>query len=142
MAAVKSGDTVHIHYTGTLLDGTVFDSSDGREPLSFEVGAGQVIPGLDRELPDMEVGVEKTVTIPCVDAYGPISPAMRQDVPRSQIPADIPTEPGTQLSMQGPNGQMLPVTIVAATEEAITLDANHPLAGQDLTFKFTVEKIG
>jgi len=125
-----------------LLDGTVFDSSDGRDPLSFEVGAGQVIPGLDRELPGMEVGEEKTAKIPCADAYGPINPALRQDVPRGQIPADIPTEPGTQLSMQGPNGQMLPVTIVAATEEAITLDANHPLAGQDLTFKFTVERIG
>ncbi|MEO0939196.1 MAG: peptidylprolyl isomerase [Pseudomonadota bacterium] len=141
MAAVKSGDTVHIHYTGTLLDGTVFDSSEGRDPLAFTVGAGQVIKGLDAVLPGMELGAQKKVSIPATDAYGPINPALRQDVPRSSIPADIRAEPGTQLQMQGPNGQIIPVTIVQVNDEAVTLDANHPLAGHDLTFDFTVEKI-
>lgn len=141
MQTVTSGDTVHIHYTGTLLDGTEFDSSKGSDPLSFTVGAGQVIPGLDKALPGLEVGTETTVTIPCAEAYGPLNPALRQEVPRNAIPDDIPTDVGTQLSMQGPNGQMLPVTVAAVTDEAIMLDANHALAGQDLVFTFTVVKI-
>ena len=142
MSEVKAGDTVAIHYTGTLLDGTTFDSSDGREPLSFEVGAGVVIPGLDRELPGMTVGEKKNVRIACVDAYGPINPAMRQSIPREGIPEDIPLEIGTQLQMQTPDGHPLPVTVMAVDEATVTLDANHPLAGQDLVFDFEVVSIG
>lgn len=134
MTQVANGDTVQLHYTGTLRDGTQFDSSDGREPLSFEVGAGQIIPGLDKEIPGMAVGDKKTVEVACLEAYGPINPAMRQAIPREGIPDDIPLEPGTQLQMQGPDGQPVPVTVVEVDAATVTLDANHPLAGQDLFF--------
>lgn len=135
MTEVKTGDTVRIHYTGTLPDGTEFDSSKGREPLEFEVGSGQIIPGLDAELPGMSVGEEKTVTVPCEQAYGPVNPEMRQAVPREGIPEDIPLDLGTQLQMRTPDGQAMPVTVVEVTETEVTLDANHPLAGRDLVFQ-------
>jgi peptidylprolyl isomerase len=141
MSEIKQGDTVRIHYTGTLLDETVFDSSDGRDPLEFVVGSGQIIPGLDSAMPGLAVGDKKRVEIACVDAYGPINPAMRQDIPREGIPDDIPLEPGTQLQMQTPDGQALPVTIVEANEATVTLDANHPLAGQDLIFDIEVVSV-
>ncbi|MGC3939273.1 FKBP-type peptidyl-prolyl cis-trans isomerase [Roseobacter sp. EG26] len=139
MTQVKSGDTVAIHYTGTLLDGTTFDSSDGRDPLEFVVGSGQIIPGLDVALPGMEVGDKKTVDIPCAEAYGPLNPEMRQAVPREGIPADIKLDIGTQLQMQTPDGQAMAVMIVDVDEATVTLDANHPLAGKDL--KFDIELI-
>ena len=142
MSEIKQGDIVRIHYTGTLLDETVFDSSDGRDPLEFVVGSGQIIPGLDSAMPGLAVGDKKRVEIACVDAYGPINPAMRQDIPREGIPDDIPLEPGTQLQMQTPDGQALPVMVVHVDEATVTLDANHPLAGRDLTFDFEVVKIG
>ena len=142
MTQVKSGDTVAIHYTGTLLDGTQFDSSEGREPLEFEVGSGHIIPGLDAAMPGMEVGDKKTVKIASADAYGPLNPEMRQAVPREGIPADIPLEVGTQLQMQTPDGQALPVMVVEVDEATVTLDANHPLAGKDLQFDIELMKIG
>lgn len=141
MTAIKQGDTVRIHYTGTLQDGKVFDSSEGRDPLEFAVGSGQIIPGLDTALPGMEIGEKKRVEVACEEAYGPINPAMRQDIPREGIPDDIPLEPGTQLQMQTPDGQALPVTVVDATESTVTLDANHPLAGQDLVFDIEVVSV-
>ncbi len=141
MSEIKQGDIVRIHYTGTLLDETVFDSSDGRDPLEFVVGSGQIIPGLDSAMPGLAVGDKKRVEIACVDAYGPINPAMRQDIPREGIPDDIPLEPGTQLQMQTPDGQALPVTVVEANEATVTLDANHPLAGQDLIFDIEVVSV-
>lgn len=141
MAEVKAGDTVHLHYTGTLLDGTTFDSSEGRDPLSFVVGSGQIIPGLDVAIPGMTVGEKKVVKIGADDAYGQINPEMRQAVPREGIPADIPLEVGTQLQMQTPDGQALPVTVVEADEATVTLDANHPLAGKDLQFDVELVKI-
>ncbi|WP_298838993.1 peptidylprolyl isomerase [uncultured Roseobacter sp.] len=141
MTQVKSGDTVAIHYTGTLLDGTTFDSSDGRDPLEFVVGSGQIIPGLDVALPGMAVGDKKVVDIPCADAYGPLNPEMRQSVPREGIPDDIPLEVGTQLQMQTPTGQAMPVMVVEVDEATVTLDANHPLAGQDLKFDIELMRI-
>ena len=141
MTQVKSGDTVAIHYTGTLLDGTTFDSSEGRDPLEFVVGSGQIIPGLDVALPGMSVGDKKTVDIACADAYGPINPEMRQSVPREGIPDDIPLEVGTQLQMQTPTGQPLPVMVVEVSEATVTLDANHPLAGKDLRFDIELMRI-
>ena len=141
MTQVKTGDTISIHYTGTLEGGETFDSSLGRDPLEFEVGSGQIIPGLDKAMPGMAVGDTKTVQIPCDEAYGPIDPNARQSIPRDQVPADIPTDPGTQLQMQAPNGQVVPVTVVEATETEITLDANHPLAGRDLTFEVELVEI-
>ncbi|KZY53741.1 peptidylprolyl isomerase [Sulfitobacter sp. KE29] len=141
MAEVKSGDTVQIHYTGTLKDGTTFDSSEGRDPLEFVVGSGQIIPGLDSALPGMTEGDKKVVQVPSEEAYGPVNPEMRQAVPREGIPADIPLDPGTQLQMQTPEGQALPVTVVEVDETTVTLDANHPLAGKDLQFDIELVKI-
>ncbi len=141
MTTIKQGDTVRIHYTGTLLDGKVFDSSEGRDPLEFAVGSGQIISGLDTALPGMTVGEKKRVEVPCTEAYGPINPGARQQIPREGIPDDIPLEPGTQLQMQTPDGQALPVTVVEVDEATVTLDANHPLAGQDLIFDIEIVSI-
>ncbi|WP_171131629.1 MULTISPECIES: peptidylprolyl isomerase [unclassified Ruegeria] len=141
MTTIKKGDTVRIHYTGTLLDGKVFDSSEGRDPLEFAVGSRQIIPGLDTALPGMEIGEKKRVEVPCAEAYGPINPAMRQQIPREGIPDDIPLEPGTQLQIQTPDGQALPVTVMEADEATVTLDANHALAGQDLIFDIEIVSI-
>ncbi|MCA0927844.1 FKBP-type peptidyl-prolyl cis-trans isomerase [Ruegeria profundi] len=138
MTEIKQGDTVRIHYKGTLLDGNVFDSSEGRDPLEFVVGSGQIIPGLDTAMPGLTAGEKKRVEIACVDAYGPINPAMRQQIPREGIPDDIPLDLGTQLQMQAPDGQALPVTVVDVDDATVTLDANHPLAGQDLIFDIEV----
>lgn len=141
MTEVKSGDKVRIHYTGTLHDGTVFDSSQGRDPLEFTVGAGQIIPGLDKHLPGMSVGDTKTVTAEAAEAYGPAHDEAIQEVAREQIPADLPLEIGTQLQMQTPQGQAIPVRVIKVTDEAVTLDANHPLAGKDLTFAIELVEI-
>ncbi|WP_187429429.1 FKBP-type 16 kDa peptidyl-prolyl cis-trans isomerase [Roseobacter fucihabitans] len=141
MTEVKSGDTVGIHYTGTLLDGTKFDSSEGRDPLEFEVGAGHIIPGLEVALPGMKVGDKKTVQVPCDQAYGPINPEMRQAVPREGIPAEVPLDIGTSLNVQTPDGQAMQVMVVALDEATVTIDANHALAGQDLIFDIELMSI-
>ncbi|MGY3439156.1 MULTISPECIES: FKBP-type peptidyl-prolyl cis-trans isomerase [unclassified Marinovum] len=134
MTQVKSGDTVAIHYTGTLADGATFDSSQGRDPLEFTVGSGQIIPGLDKAIPGMVVGDKKVVEIAADEAYGQPDPNARQAVPRAEIPDDIPLDLGTQLQVQTPTGQAMQVVVVEVTDEQVTLDANHPLAGKDLTF--------
>lgn len=134
MTEAKTGDKVRLHYTGTLNDGSIFDSSQGRDPLEFTVGSGQIIPGLDSAIPGMQVGDQKTVTIECKDAYGPHDPNAQQAVPRAQIPDGIPLEPGTRLQAQTENGQTMSVVVVAVNDNEVVLDANHPLAGQDLTF--------
>ena len=134
MTQVKPGDTVRIHYTGTLPDGQTFDSSEGREPLEFTVGSGEIIAGLDAALPGIAVGETKTVDVAAEDAYGMPDPAARQAVPRADIPAEIPLDLGTRLQVQTPQGQVMPVTVVEVTESEVVLDANHPLAGRDLTF--------
>jgi peptidylprolyl isomerase len=134
MSQVKTGDTVQIHYKGTLEDGSVFDSSEGREPLEFTVGSGQIIPGLDAALPGMEVGDTQVVEVPADQAYGPEHPEARQSVPRSDIPAEIPLEIGTQLSARNENGQDMTLTVFEVSDTHVVLDANHPLAGKDLTF--------
>ncbi|MEH6644713.1 FKBP-type peptidyl-prolyl cis-trans isomerase [Sulfitobacter sp.] len=141
MAEVQAGDTVQLHYTGTLLDGTTFDSSEGRDPLEFTVGSGQIIPGLDVAIPGMQVGDKKVVNIGADDAYGQVNPEMRQAVPREGIPPEIPLEVGIQLQMQTPDGQAMPVTVIEVDEVTVTLDANHPLAGKDLQFDIELVKI-
>lgn len=141
MTQVKTGDTVRIHYTGSLKDGTVFDSSDGRSPLEFTVGTGQIIPGLDQAISGMEVGEKKTVEIPSAEAYGPHDPNGLQEIPRAQVPGDIPLDVGTPLSMQAPDGRKFAVTVAEVTEEKVVLDANHPLAGKDLTFDVEVVEV-
>ncbi|CAJ1370067.1 MAG: peptidylprolyl isomerase [Roseibium album] len=141
MTEAKSGDTVQLHYKGTLDDGSVFDSSEGREPLEFTVGSGQIIPGLDREIAGMKVGDEKTVRIEPEDAYGPSDPAARQTVPRATIPANIPLEVGLQLQAQTENGQTMSVTVVEISDDEVVMDANHPLAGKALTFEIQLTGI-
>ena len=141
MTQVKAGDTVGIHYTGTLLDGTKFDSSEGRDPLEFTVGSGQIIPGLDKELPGMAVGDKKTVVVPAEEAYGPINPQMRQAIPREGFPDDVPLDIGTSLNVETPDGQAMQVMIVATDEATVTIDANHALAGQDLKFDIELMSI-
>lgn len=134
MNQARQGDTLHLHYKGTLDDGTVFDSSEGRDPLSFELGSGQIIPGLDAGVTGMEVGEKRTVRVEAAEAYGEHQEDRVQAIERSSVPDDIPTDPGTQLQMQTQDGQAIPVVIVEATEEHLVLDANHPLAGKALTF--------
>jgi peptidylprolyl isomerase len=141
MTQAKSGDTVRIHYTGTLQDGSVFDSSEGRDPLEFQLGSGQVIPGFDDGVTGMAAGDKKTIEIPCDQAYGAINPAAMQDVPRAEIPDHIPLDLGTQLQVQAGNGQTMMVVVANVTDETVTLDANHPLAGKDLTFALELVEI-
>ncbi len=142
MTTVKAGDTVRIHYTGTLADGTTFDSSQGREPLEFTVGSGQIISGLDSALPGMEVGDQKKVEIAADEAYGQKDPAAMQPVPRGEIPDNIPLDIGTQLQVQDGSGRVAQVQVAEVTDETVVLDMNHPLAGEDLTFDIElVEKV-
>lgn len=141
MTQAKSGDTVRIHYTGTLNDGSTFDSSAGRDPLEFTLGSGQVIPGFDTGVTGMSIGEKKTINIPAENAYGEVDPDARQAVPRDQIPADIPLEIGTMLQMQAPTGQVVQVAVIEVTETEVTLDANHPLAGKDLNFELELVEI-
>lgn len=141
MTTVEQGNTVQIHYTGTLKDGSVFDSSEGRDPLEFQVGSGHVIAGMDAGVIGMAVGESKTLEIPVMEAYGPINPAARQEMPRDQFPKDIPMERGTPIQVQTHDGQEMVVQIYDFTEETVTLDANHPLAGHDLTFQVEIVAI-
>ena len=141
--APVSGDTVRVHYTGTLSDGSCFDSSDGRDPLEFTVGSGQVIPGFDSAVTDLEVGQTTTVTIPADQAYGERSDEGVQVFPRDAFPPDTNPEVGWAVELASPEGQRVPATIAQVTDENITLDFNHPLAGEDLTFEITlVEVVG
>lgn len=137
----KAGDKLRMHYTGRLDDGTVFDSSEGRDPLEFTLGVGEIIPGLDRGMEGMSVGEERQLSIPPEEAYGPRDETRVQSVPREAIPDHIPTEPGTQLSVQTPEGQTIPVVVGNVTESHVELDANHPLAGQTLKFDVTLVEI-
>lgn len=141
MTQAKQGDTVKIHYTGTLKDGTVFDSSEGRDPLAFTIGSGQVIPGFDEAVSGMKVDEKKNVTIPADKAYGARNEEMVINAPRDQVPADINPEVGQKLQMQGPDEQLIVVEITEVNEDSITLDANPPLAGKDLTFDIELVRI-
>lgn len=140
MQQAKQGDTVVVHYTGTLSNGKVFDSSAGRNPLEFTLGSGQVIPGFERAIDGMQVGDEKTVTIPAGDAYGPRQSELTVTVDRDQFPAHLKPAVGQQLQMSR-NGQVFVVTVLEVTDDRVVLDANHPLAGADLTFKLELVDI-
>ena len=129
----KRGDTVRVHYTGTLKDGTQFDSSRGREPLEFTLVGGRVIAGFDAAVTGMEVGETRTVTIPSSDAYGDRNDAMLLRIPRAQVPPNVSPHVGQQLQV-GRGGEAVNVTVREVTPEHVVLDANHPLAGEDLTF--------
>lgn len=137
---IEDGKKVRIHYTGTLNDGTQFDSSAGRDPLEFETGAGHVIPGFDSAVRDMEVGGKKTVTIPSAEAYGEAHEEMIGDIPKDRFPPEMELSVGMPLQMMGPQGPM-GVIVKEIKEDAVTIDANHPLAGQDLTFALELVEI-
>lgn len=141
MSEAKSGDTVRIHYTGTLGDGLTFDSSAGRDPLEFTLGSGQVVPGFDKAVDGMSVGEEKTVAIPPEDAYGARAAEHLQTFPRDKFPDDVPLEIGTRLQLATPSGQPITVSISEVSEDTVILDANHPLAGKELTFKIELVEI-
>jgi len=141
MSEAKSGDTVRINYTGKLTDGTQFDSSEGREPLEFQVGSGQIISGLDREVEGMKVGDKQTVTVPAEEAYGAHDPAKVQQVPRDALPPELEPQEGMQLQAQTPQGGQVALMITAVGEQEITVDANHPLAGKDLVFDIEMVEI-
>jgi len=130
----KNGDTVRVHYTGRLEDGSIFDSSADGEPLEFEVGSGQVITGFDQGVQGMNVGEKKTVEIEADEAYGQPNDALRQEVARESINLDVEPEVGQSLVLQLPDGNQIPVAIVEVTKDTITLDANHPLSGKKLIF--------
>lgn len=141
MTQAKQGDTLHLHYKGTLDDGTVFDSSEGRDPISFELGAGQIIPGLEEGVAGMEVGEKRTVRVEAADAYGEHDPTQVQAVDLANVPDHIPTDPGTQLQMQTQDGQAVTVVVADRTDEQLFLDANHPLAGKALIFDVELVEI-
>ena len=135
---VKSGDTIKVHYTGTLDDGSVFDSSEGKDPLEFKVGEKQVIPGFEDAVRQMKVNEEKTITIPSDEAYGPKQKQLMWEIPRDKLPQEIEPQKGAQLMLKAPSGQQLPAFVSEVKDTSIVLDLNHPLAGKDLTFKIKV----
>jgi FKBP-type peptidyl-prolyl cis-trans isomerase 2 len=141
MQQVQNGDKIKVHYHGKLRSGETFDSSDGREPLEFTVGSGQVIKGFDEGVKGMKVGDKKTVEIQVTDAYGEKQHEMMIEFPKDQFPADMNPEIGMQLMMSNGSGQQFPVTVAEVKEESIVLDANHPLAGQDLIFDLELVSI-
>ena len=141
MSEAKSGDTVRINYTGSLTDGTMFDSSEGREPLEFQVGSGQIISGLDREVEGMKVGDKQTVTVPADEAYGAHDAAKVQKIPRDALPPEIEPQQGMQLQAQTPQGGQVALLVTAVDDQELTVDANHPLAGQDLVFDIEMVEI-
>lgn len=141
MQNVKEGDKVKVHYEGRLNDGTTFDSSEGRQPLEFEVGSGSVIPGFDSGVKGMEVGEKKTVNIPVEEAYGPKQEDLLMEFPIDRFPEDMKPEVGMTLNMSNGQGQNFPVVIVDVKDDVVVLDANHPLAGQELIFDIELVEI-
>lgn len=141
MSQVKEKDTVVVHYTGKLSTGEVFDSSEGRTPLEFTMGEGQLIPGFEKAVMGMEVEESKTFDIPSAEAYGAVREDLYYEVPKSNFPEDIKPEAGMQLNMGTSDGRQVPVTVTNVGEESVNLDANHPLAGKDLTFEIKLVEI-
>ena len=141
MAQAKVGDTIKVHYTGTLDDGTVFDSSVGRKPLEFTIGLGQMIPGFDKGVVGLNLSESKTITIPADQAYGPYRADLVQVVARDQFPTDSELELGQMLQASQPDGQIIRFTITNVTDSDVTLDANHRLAGKNLTFEIQLVEI-
>ena len=137
----RDGNTVKVHYTGTLEDGTTFDTSVGREPLEFTLGAGKMIPGFEKAVYGLAVGESKTVTILAEEAYGPYRPDLVAVVEREQLPAGLEPEVGQQLHAQQTDGSTARVLVTDVSETTITLDANHSLAGKDLTFEIKLVEI-
>ena len=141
MQQVKNGDVVKVHYTGKLTNGEEFDSSEGREPLEFTVGGGQMIKGFDDAMPGMKVGEKKTINILPGDAYGEKDKDAFIEFPKENIPADMKLEVGMQLQLRNENGQPFPVTVSDIKDDVVILDANHALAGEELVFDIELVEI-
>jgi peptidylprolyl isomerase len=141
MTTVKEGNTVRVHYTGTLDDGSVFDTSKEKEPLEFTLGQGQIIPGFEEAVVGMKVGESKSVHIAAENAYGLHRDELVVDVPLDQLPQDLNLEVGRKLQMRQTNGQSIVVTVTGISGKEVTLDANHALAGQDLKFEIELVEI-
>jgi peptidylprolyl isomerase len=141
MQVVKKGDTVKVHYQGRMTNGETFVSSEGREPLEFKVGSGMVIAGFDNGVLDMKEGDKKTVEIPVDNAYGPRDESLVIEFPREKLPPDLKPEEGMQLQLSNQDGQAYPVVVTSVGENSIMLDANHPLAGEDLVFDIELVEI-
>ena len=141
MKVVDKNDNVSIHYKGTLSDGQLFDSSEGKDPLTFEVGSGQVISGFDKAVVGMKVDESKVFTVPSTEAYGEVKDDLLYQVPVSSIPAELNPHEGQRLVSNLEDGREIPVTVKSLKEDIITLDANHPLAGKDLTFDIKILEI-
>jgi|Deesub1362A_J573_1020465.scaffolds.fasta_scaffold18801_2 FKBP-type peptidyl-prolyl cis-trans isomerase 2 len=141
MAKAKEGDTVRVHYSGFLEDGTVFDSSLERDPLEFTIGSGMLIPGFEEAVLGMDEGETKTVQISAEDAYGPRREELVITISKEQIPPDIDPVTGQELQVRTPNGMVTNVLVTDVTDDTVTLDANHPLAGKDLIFEIKLVEI-
>ncbi|MBN2038412.1 MAG: peptidylprolyl isomerase [Spirochaetes bacterium] len=141
MKKAENGDTIKVHYTGTLNDGTVFDTSKNREPLEFTIGSGQVIPGFDLGVIGMEINDKKTLNISCAEAYGERREELMFDVPKTDLPEGINPQVGQQLQMQNNDGQNFIVVISEINDSSIKIDANHPMAGEDLNFDIELVEI-
>ncbi|MEW8505604.1 MAG: peptidylprolyl isomerase [Candidatus Thiodiazotropha sp.] len=141
MRPAKQGDTVRIHYTGTLDDGTQFDSSLEREPIEFTIGDQKVIPGFESGVEGMEVGDQKRIHIPAEEAYGDHNEALVEQVPLEHFPADLELEVGMNLQASSPNGEQFNVVVTALSEKNATIDGNHPLAGEALNFDLELVEI-
>ncbi len=142
MAKAKEGDVVRIHYTGKLEDGTVFDTSEGREPLVFTIGEEKVIPGFERAVVGMEPGEQKTAELSPEQAYGPHREDMVQEMPSDKVPDEVDPKVGQQLQLRLQNGRTIPVVITDISDGAVTVDANHPLAGKPLVFDIELVDVG
>jgi peptidylprolyl isomerase len=141
MTQAQLGNTVQVHYTGRLDDDTVFGTSTQDTPLEFTVGAGEIIPGFEQAVVGMQVGDNKTVLIPAGEAYGMPQPERVVRMPRQDMPADLQLKVGQRLQLQQPGGQVIEVSVVEVTDVHVVLDANHPLAGEDLTFEIMLVAI-
>jgi peptidylprolyl isomerase len=141
LSKAKDGDTVKVHYTGTLADGEVFDTSAEREPLEFTLGQGQLIPGFEKAVVGMSVGDSTEIDIPSDEAYGEVREDLIISVPKDQLPDDVEPQVGMQLQVNQPNGQPVPVRVAEVGETELKLDANHPLAGKDLKFQIELVEV-
>ncbi|WP_165733284.1 peptidylprolyl isomerase [Polaribacter sp. 20A6] len=141
MSQVKANNTVKVHYTGKLSDGQVFDTSEGKEPIEFVLGQGQLIPGFEQGLIDMKVNEKKTITIAKEEAYGEVNDQLIQEIDRSNLPQDMEPKVGMGLVSKSPEGQEMNLMIVEVKEASVVIDGNHPLAGRDLVFDLEVVEI-
>lgn len=142
MAIVKNGDSVSVHYTGTLDDGSVFDTSIDKEPLKFTLGEGKIIPAFEKAVIGMDSGESKKIKIASDQAYGPYYKEMVAILDRKQLPADVSLQIGQQIQLNQPNGQSVIAKVLDLNDDNVTIDANHPLAGQDLNFEIQLVEIG